>query len=639
MSFIAFKEAHGDLPLQHHDYEREGANVMTRHVVYGVRMKASQLEGGEVSERIIDEETRGDITSGIFVKTKSERKRLIGAWRFGATPMLSYSDANSDKLEASVVRYGDWRVDDRLERTEVTYAPCGPERVAGGLPVLVLDSQHEDKQEPLGYVCTNTIVAQHLGKAPSSFSSMIAEIDPEGNVDPDRLARADTMMRVVSVAAARRGTFAPGAAAKAKGEGNAAAWCMSKSPTGPGQGVIWFGPSAPARPTGSFSDLDVAVAGGGSVNFTSYERRGPFHPGAGMADKHREAINSDGEPMLPTHLDVNALWYRDVLRDARLDFTDPLAPNPAEFPHAVRTWLQYHKDLDRWIFWTGIPFQNPVPPTDVPIDAVPKSPRSGLETQHETCAPGSYGRPVLEWKVDGRYDQRVEVKQQPVAYHRQAFGQLDGKARCYQSSKAGLARRWVGGVTPGGEALLPPELDVRHVRAGVEQSSQVGNYTITYYAHVKSRDAHCAAIDLATGQPVDGVHIYRDDSSGDVIVKGVDGSGETNKAQPYKLCVDLHQDAGEVLRGDEVATNTTLDASMRVMRVDTTSGNVQINLPANPVAGRTYTIGNIGGSGNQAQISGNGNNVHGGASLNLADGEWTTLHFDGGSDWFQIATG
>jgi len=95
--------------------------------------------------------------------------------------------------------------------------------------------------------------------------------------------------------------------------------------------------------------------------------------------------------------------------------------------------------------------------------------------------------------------------------------------------------------------------------------------------------------------------------------------------------------ASREVKADGVNSTTNLDDSFHFLVVDTNGGNVTINLPSSgsTAAGKIYWIKNIGGSGNQAQVTPNGSDtIDGAGSVNLNDGQALAIVNDGNNIWF-----
>jgi len=103
------------------------------------------------------------------------------------------------------------------------------------------------------------------------------------------------------------------------------------------------------------------------------------------------------------------------------------------------------------------------------------------------------------------------------------------------------------------------------------------------------------------------------------------------------MYVDIDVQNGHEIRNiDTVTTNYTLLNSDFTTLVNSTGGNIDIDLPANPLEGQMYNVKKISSDSYIVTLDGNGNNIDGVATKTTTT-QWQgwTVHFDG-TDWFIL---
>lgn len=673
--FIAFEERLGDLPLQCHDYALEGISLEQRHVVYAVRSGRRRNAGGQLGDPEHDPKTRGDMIWGVVWENVQE-KRGIPMWYAGAAPAVIRSGAGA-RPTALPAYDAKWKADDRFKPLEVHPQPGAPDRLPGGSPVLVLDAVKEDGQFPLAFLGGAPLVADWRSPHAPEYSSWVHDVTADGELDLRRRARLDTAWRVTGL------EVATGSLDPTRPRRYALAWNLAESPTSAGHGLVVGRPSVITEAG--------TIAGGLAVGFAAAERGGPFTLNKGSGDKHVLGVNEDGLAMLPLHISTGALYARPGTGlDGELQFAGFGPTTGARFDILTDVSLNFNGSTWGWVSWSpeyppyygsgqpGAPIPggnqgggrrrgggqlggpppggNPPggdgegggagPAAGIPRDPSNPVPVSGLRTHMERCNSSAYGKPQNYWSApDLRYvpvtggAAEAAMAKAPAVYRLEAYGSMASDGRTWLTNSGGLSERYHGRCGNGGLAVLPPELDVADVRAGEVAPAAAGTTSTTHFALVRTRLAWGHSIDIATGAPVDGVAAYLD-SNKQLLVKGVASDGTTDKARAVRLCVNLNLEAGASLQLDAANSTTTLDASNLVLGVDTSSGAVQVNLPAasaNP--GRTYWVKNMGGAGNNVTLTPNGSDtVEGAANLAITDGKSYQVISEGSSDWLILAS-
>lgn len=196
------------------------------------------------------------------------------------------------------------------------------------------------------------------------------------------------------------------------------------SPANPG--IVYnpksAGAAAPAA-AGATKDDTPALC----VGLTSARVGGPLEVGHGKADKHRIG-DSGSRAVNVAHVPVGALFFRDAVQDAPLDFEPGFMPKVAEFPMRAAVHLQYHAASThsipgksgipgRWKWWAEVPYTEegggrvPVPtPTDPPVkepkDPVPVDDPPVREPRDPTVTPKpdrpTTGKPKQGTPITGR---------------------------------------------------------------------------------------------------------------------------------------------------------------------------------------------------------------------------------------------
>ena len=426
-------------------------------------------EGGGEAQFIVDYDTIGDVTSGIFVPPVSEAKRKIGGWRFGAWPMEM--EAPAPKLEGSVdlVALGgatpsgpsalpifdrDWNLDERFQATAVSVdKDCRP-RLPGRVRVLVVDAQIEDEQQPLAYAEGQPFVIQWRGRDQSEFSSWWWDIDDEGRLDYELgPAPSDTGWRITKPLARVIGdgdlTVTTGGGAKPR---NGLAWNLTASPSG----VLGFGASVGIVPTGL------------GIGYMGHELGGPLYVGAGKLDKHVLGEDEEGLPHIAGHIHTDAFFFKDVIKDAALEFRDEAWEEGALTDYPMQVHLRHDIDADLWR-WQTWAFQGPPQQPGVPVFRGQGNDYVAVTGHNETSAPALSGKPSPSWEPRGdtRYALRLTGAQRatqdtaPTTWREDTFGARMGRQWGYTQRQGA---RYASGTGNGGRAFMPPERTIEDYR-------------------------------------------------------------------------------------------------------------------------------------------------------------------------------
>ncbi len=568
----------------------------------------------------------GDHNSRVFVKQRpTERDHGMWAW---AWPMIASGDpgivlteggsvgsggATVGRTDALPVRYDTWAADARFELLDVATDPY--RALPKGTRMLVVDATHEPEQQPLGFEVCGPLIPQWRGADVNAYSSVLADIDDAGAIDPTTITRLDSMMRI---ARPLSGVTFGDLVVEGDVGGNALAWNCTGNVEGVGFGLAWF------------DEVHARM---------SWEAGGPLHPGHPTSDRHRIGTDSEGHATNAGHLWTGALFYMDVVRDGRMRFELPPWEPGFSTPYVAEVSLRFDFVAKEWAWQSYDWFQQPTQGGDL-------EPVQGIATHCEVGVPGIVLQPQRTWRdgEDLRHTanpdaEALEVWRQTPAVVNLEAGGAWGNVHPNYSTEPGERR--TTGTAPGFVGVTPPEWSVGDYRQGHSRSTAATS-SASGVAMFGTALWFAKDWDVATGDPRSGVKLSHDSNTNGLILAGVDSSGDTDKTVPARMCVTPQLEGGLVMQATEVDDHVTLDASHLAVEADTDTKGAQINvtLPSGAShAGQVYALSNVGSSGFNAQYQRTGSDtIDGATTLNVPDGATIAVRSDGKSptNWIPI---
>lgn len=388
----------GYIPLQDHGSKTEGTTIRTRNMRHAVRLvdrlnDEGILGMGHYAVGVFESgrQQYGDIIGGLIWenelvevsgRSRSASLRETAAWAF-AWPATITEARRGRKPKARPVHSEDFEQDDRFVPMEVV----SPVPVGKGRKGIVLDSVREDKQEQLFFPVDSLLIAHWRGLDPNDLSSLVFDIDAEGEPDKERLAPLDSAWRVSKLVVPRGDRSSTAGTRDKDGRliapvttEQGLAWNLDASPGVKNYGlcvgrsvdargaarveITTSGPPAGTR--GSFGDTfevsdppdkydGVALDVGGLVlGHMGTLRGGPLYCGAGREDKHYHGDNPDGEPICAGHIGINTCFFATPEFDAPLEWRLEAYPDASILPQTVEVHLSYHAAAEHpWIAGPG----------------------------------------------------------------------------------------------------------------------------------------------------------------------------------------------------------------------------------------------------------------------------------------------
>lgn len=128
-------------------------------------------------------------------------------------------------------------------------------------------------------------------------------------------------------------------------------------------------------------------------------------------------------------------------------------------------------------------------------------------------------------------------------------------------------------------------------------------------------------------------------ANGSVII----GGNSRTLSQSNTTVVETLRSYGgnQIFGKTTITSDTTLGVTNHVVLVDTTSGNINITLPASPVDGQLYRFFRTSGGGNTLTLTGNGHNINGSATYTAMSSQYnkaTIIYDSAASTWFILNT-
>lgn len=603
--------------------------LWARDVRHAVEIKGRRDGRNQLGQRIY--RRPGDILSKVHWP-EIEDKREHGAWMpawptLTDEPSLLLADAGvkligpapaAGRSSARPVHKMDWSEDLRFELQEVATNPL--RRLPLGTRVLVVDATHEPEQLPLGFESPDAMVAQWRGREPSSFSSLVADIDDEGRINRKRLARLDSMMRVsppLGAAGTRDLTVISGGAEPT----HALAWNLTGSPQGKGYGLAY------GRPGGK-----------GTYGLFSFERGGPLHPGHPSSDRHKLGVTDEGESGNAGHLWYKALFYATEEFDGELDFE--LAPwrDGFETPYVSRVRLRWDLLRKQWR-WEGYELWDQPTTGEGDDQGGPLDPQDvrPITTHCEFAGPGVAFKPQRTWQTgqDLRYttsparEDLERWRESPVVARLEAGGRWLDEEPVRNTSAAAGGWRYAERTGAGFLGLTAGERDVASYRKGAKVDE---NYTTseTGLALFETNLWLADEWDEALG-PVSCWQLNRQ-ADAELRLRALDTNGAHDPTVPFSIENFTTFRAGVNLGVTQIDSNAspyTVQRTDGVIFADTSGGAITITLPAGDDCTRWLRVANIGSNNLTLNRAGSDQLHASGTSRVLAAGEVADLVSDG----------
>lgn len=522
----------GFLALQDHGWQQAGVSLDQRITLMGVRALDRDRDEYPVGYYNYEAGTIGDIigsnlwqssavtTSGSS-SSNAEGRELHG-WRFTPWPVktIEFKDPMKPTTQAGLrggghcrgaevpagnihmlpIRDGQWGIDPRFQKKPVNFAPGLP-KPAVGTHGIVVSADNEGQQDDLFFSMeTGRMIAVNWAGDPS-MGSLVADLNANSEVDPDRVARLQSAFRVIKTK-------------KAKGCVNFVdnVIALQMGPSGCGDatgGIVW----------------DTKTGGVLGQNMGS----GPLTVGDPKEDKHKLSVDEDGHHINSAHISTNAYFFMDNIYDAPLKF-DSRWGGASVGQESFEVYLEYDEDWQhahkcglregiwRWRSTATVGSSTvPPPPTGIPPAGGPpmipiridfgagdffpppflplvgyKKTVDGMSWAQTTTALSS---PTMlfqpQFFSDGVPDTRVwgeippeerdqQKSQSPIVGYFDSFGlQTDEDWSYYDSPFLGRGRTFPNrGTAHGGVAFLAPQICLSDYAA--ERSTDVSTSTATF---------------------------------------------------------------------------------------------------------------------------------------------------------------
>lgn len=284
----------------------------------------------------------------------NQGQRPIGEWA-GAVPTLlgAYRELSVDYAGGIPDARFETKFASALALQNAVWPANPEENEPIGTPGIVLACSREDEQK-LGWypIMGNRIIAHHVGKSPSAYSTTVYDINNAGRPHSELNAQLSSAVRV------KGGTAA---------EDNILALNFDRSGGGPG--TVGFGAFCAQPEGGGGASATGSGAGGQAIGFLSYQAGGPITPGAGMVDKHFFQANVYGEPVTSGHISTSAYYFADARRDCPLEFDVEDYKDARKYKKWVEVYLRYDPSKKHvfngepregmWRWQTTVPFKSP----------------------------------------------------------------------------------------------------------------------------------------------------------------------------------------------------------------------------------------------------------------------------------------
>jgi len=261
----------------------------------GVRLKKWHTDANQpyvMGGMEYDPEGTGDIIGGMLWPNRKGlitqagapkvAARPIPAWSFGF-PSSIFSVDKKKKISRAIPTWNGFLQQD-LRFDPLAVVPATKQLYPVGTPGIVLKSTEETTQEEIFFPADGKLIAVHADGEPT-MGSLVADLDKDDKIDPERLARLQSALRVI------KNPKGIGSLRLARKEDNLLALHMGLSGRQDSIG-------------GFLSDGDEPIIGGMSL-----EDGGPFLPGFDEKDTHNLGKDDDDHPIHSLHFHTDALFH------------------------------------------------------------------------------------------------------------------------------------------------------------------------------------------------------------------------------------------------------------------------------------------------------------------------------------------
>lgn len=358
----------GLLFLRHDKFIEAGGSVDGRSCLLAVTVDGERSEYGDNHIAAAPGGNAGkhsvaDI-NGAFHWSRDSSKRPMGSFVFAAPAVIVDQSEKGDKFGvakgkvfARPIRKGWDDPDTRFAILQAELPKNANEPPAGSLAVALAGMEENEQRVVLFSPQTQAALIAPWRGGKKENGTIVFDLNDKGELDPLKNGRIQHLLRVTHA----EGEWQPALNMSATGK---------NSPGG--HGLCWW----------SAGDSDKSVVAGaaakGIAAWLSVERGGPLHPGHPTKDRHRAGTNTEGEPTQPVHVQIDALFYQDEIRDgAKEHGPDYPEIEPTDWQHTTHVYEGFDKKRGRWRRWTTVPLSRPVPfvpkrPEDEPPIPVPQ---------------------------------------------------------------------------------------------------------------------------------------------------------------------------------------------------------------------------------------------------------------------------